>query len=43
MYAIAVVIGAPDPSLRMSQPYMALPALADAAQADPLQAALDAV
>lgn len=40
---MAVVIGAPDPSLRMSQPHMALPALTDAAQADPLQAALDAV
>ncbi|MDX3548342.1 hypothetical protein PV729_45885 [Streptomyces europaeiscabiei] len=42
-YTMAVVIGAPDPSLRMSQPHMALPALADAAHADPLQAALDAV
>ncbi|MDX3635639.1 hypothetical protein PV728_36385 [Streptomyces europaeiscabiei] len=42
-YTMAVVIGAPDPSLRMSQPHMALPALTDAAQADPLQAALDAV
>ena len=42
-YTMAVVIGAPDPSLRMSQPHMALPALVDAAHADPLQAALDAV
>ncbi|MFD3621271.1 hypothetical protein ACFWWT_39920 [Streptomyces sp. NPDC058676] len=42
-YTMAVGIGAPDPSLRMSQPHMALPALVDAAQADPLQAALDAV
>ncbi|MFE7764693.1 hypothetical protein [Streptomyces sp. NPDC057438] len=42
-YAMAVVFGAPDPALRMSQPHMALPALVDAAGADPLQAALDAV
>lgn len=42
-HTMAVVFGAPDPSLRMSQPHMALPALTDAAQADPLQAALDAV
>ncbi|WP_406351061.1 hypothetical protein OHB56_00830 [Streptomyces sp. NBC_01635] len=36
-------LGEPDPSLRMSQPHMALPALLGAAEADPLQAALDAV
>ncbi|MFJ1666143.1 hypothetical protein ACIOK4_07080 [Streptomyces bottropensis] len=40
---MTIVFGAPDPSLRMSQPHMALPALTDAAGADPLQAALDAV
>ncbi|MFJ3307444.1 hypothetical protein ACIPSA_30985 [Streptomyces sp. NPDC086549] len=40
---LKVTIGAPDPSLRMSQPHMALPALTGAAEADPLQAALDAV
>ncbi|MEV4591111.1 hypothetical protein [Streptomyces chartreusis] len=38
-----VTIGEPDPSLRVSQPHMALPALLGAAEADPLQAALDAV
>ncbi|MEU2589097.1 hypothetical protein ABZ612_41195 [Streptomyces avermitilis] len=42
-YALTVTIGAPDPSLRMSQPHMAVPALLGAAEADPLQAALDAV
>lgn len=42
-HSMAVVFGTPDPSLRMSQPHLALPALTDAAQADPLQAALDAV
>jgi hypothetical protein len=42
-YAMAVTIGAPDPSLRMSQPHMALPAVTGAAEADPLRAALDAV
>ncbi|EMF56254.1 MULTISPECIES: hypothetical protein [Streptomyces] len=41
--AWAFVFGAPDPSLRMPQPHMAVPALADAAHSDPLQAALDAV
>ncbi|ATW52222.1 hypothetical protein CGZ69_35145 [Streptomyces peucetius subsp. caesius ATCC 27952] len=40
---LRVTIGAPDPSLRMSQPHMAVPALLGAAEADPLQAALDAV
>ncbi|MFF8096165.1 hypothetical protein [Streptomyces sp. NPDC016675] len=38
-----VTFGEPDPSLRMSQPHMALPALLGAAEPDPLQAALDAV
>ncbi|MFI1801503.1 hypothetical protein ACH427_29765 [Streptomyces sp. NPDC020379] len=38
-----LTIGAPDPNLRMSQPHMAIPALLGAAEADPLQAALDAV
>ncbi|MGW3631738.1 hypothetical protein ACWD7F_16480 [Streptomyces sp. NPDC005122] len=42
-YAMAVTFGAPDPSLRMSRPHMALPAVAGAAEADPLRAALDAV
>ncbi|MGZ3096911.1 hypothetical protein [Streptomyces sp. H72] len=42
-YAVMVTFGEPDPSLRMSQPHMALPALLAAAEADPLQAALDAV
>ncbi|MET8021166.1 hypothetical protein [Streptomyces decoyicus] len=40
---LKVTIGEPDPSLRMSQPHMAAPALFGAAEADPLQAALDAV
>jgi len=38
-----VKVGAPDPSLRVSQPHMALPAVTGAAEAAPLQAALDAV
>ncbi|WP_393100800.1 hypothetical protein [Streptomyces sp. LN325] len=42
-HAMAVTVGAPDPSLRMSQPHMALPAVTGAAEADPLRAALDAV
>ncbi|MFF4602604.1 hypothetical protein ACFY12_07595 [Streptomyces sp. NPDC001339] len=42
-YTVKLTIGEPDPSLRMSQPHMALPALLDAAETDPLQAALDAV
>lgn len=42
-YTLTVTIGAPDPSLRISQPHMAIPALLGAAEADPLQAALDAV
>jgi hypothetical protein len=41
--AMRVTLGRPDPSLRMSQPHMALPALLAAAGADPLRAALDAV
>nr|QIY67890.1 hypothetical protein HEP85_42350 [Streptomyces sp. RPA4-2] len=40
---MAVTVGAPDPSLRMSQPHLALPAVTGAAEADPLRAALDAV
>ncbi|WP_461086063.1 hypothetical protein [Streptomyces deserti] len=40
---MTIRVGAPDPSLRMSQPHMAVPALLGAAEADPLQAALDAV
>ncbi|MFF8232102.1 hypothetical protein [Streptomyces caelestis] len=39
----AFTMGRPDPSLRMSQPHMALPAVTGAAEPDPLQAALDAV
>ncbi|MET9686627.1 hypothetical protein [Streptomyces coeruleorubidus] len=39
----AFTIGRPDPSLRMSQPHMALPAVTGAAEPDPLRAALDAV
>ena len=35
--------GLPGPTLPVSQPHMALPALMGAAEADPLQAALDAV
>ncbi|MFF7794729.1 hypothetical protein [Streptomyces sp. NPDC007991] len=42
-YAMAVTFGPPDPSLRMSQPHMALPAVTGAAEPDPLRAALDAV
>ncbi|MFP3986061.1 hypothetical protein U9R90_00850 [Streptomyces sp. E11-3] len=42
-FTVEVRLGEPDPSLRMSQPHMALPALLGAAEADPLQAALDAV
>lgn len=42
-HTLQATIGEPDPSLRMSQPHMALPALLGAAEADPLQAALDAV
>jgi hypothetical protein len=42
-HTLMIRIGAPDPSLRMSQPHMAVPALLGAAEADPLQAALDAV
>ncbi|MEU0249886.1 hypothetical protein ABZ192_37375 [Streptomyces sp. NPDC006235] len=42
-YVMAVTFGPPDPSVRMSQPHMALPAVTDAAGPDPLRAALDAV
>ncbi|MEV5357744.1 hypothetical protein [Streptomyces sp. NPDC052693] len=42
-YALAVTVGAPDPSLRMSQPDLALPAVPAAAGPDPLRAAVDAV
>ncbi|MGW0825997.1 hypothetical protein [Streptomyces sp. NPDC002845] len=42
-YTAVITTGPPDPSLRMSQPHMAVPAVTDAAEADPLQAALDAV
>ncbi|MFE1794812.1 hypothetical protein ACFW9L_01455 [Streptomyces sp. NPDC059517] len=42
-YGVMVTMGPPDPSLRVSQPHMALPAVTGAAEADPLQAALDAV
>ncbi|CAL9328550.1 hypothetical protein SUDANB126_00029 [Streptomyces sp. enrichment culture] len=42
-YTMRITFGEPDPALRMSQPHMALPALFGAAEADPLQAALDAV
>ncbi|WP_244204133.1 hypothetical protein [Streptomyces africanus] len=42
-YAMAVTFGPPDPSVRMSQPHMALPAVSGAAEPDPLRAALDAV
>ncbi|MFI9833331.1 hypothetical protein ACIHIX_37230 [Streptomyces sp. NPDC051913] len=40
---MAVTIGAPEPSRRISQPHMALPAVTGAAESDPLRAALDAV
>ncbi len=42
-YALMVRVGELDPSLRMSPPHMAVPAVLGAAEADPLQAALDAV
>ncbi|WP_186319108.1 hypothetical protein [Streptomyces sp. SAJ15] len=42
-YVVMATAGRPAPSLPMSQPHMALPALLDAAETDPLQAALDAV
>ncbi|MFF3000798.1 hypothetical protein ACFVTC_40625 [Streptomyces sp. NPDC057950] len=42
-HTTAVTVGAPDPSSRMSQRHMALPAVTAAAQADPLRAAVDAV
>lgn len=40
---VMFTIGRPDPSLRISQPHMALPAVTAAAEPDPLRAALDAV
>ncbi|MER6028764.1 hypothetical protein [Streptomyces sp. NPDC001851] len=43
IHTMRVTIGEPDPSVRFSQPHMAIPALLAAAEADPLQAALDAV
>ncbi|MET9559204.1 hypothetical protein [Streptomyces tauricus] len=42
-YSVSVTTGSPDPSLRVSQPHMALPAVTGAAEPDPLRAALDAV
>ncbi|MGW3208131.1 hypothetical protein [Streptomyces sp. NPDC001135] len=42
-YTVRVTMGEPDPSLRFSQPHMAIPALLAAAGPDPLRAALDAV
>ncbi|MFI6808849.1 hypothetical protein ACIBO6_28195 [Streptomyces luteogriseus] len=41
--AAMITIGRPDPSLRISQPHMALPAVTAAAEPDPFRAALDAV
>lgn len=42
-YAVVSRIGSPDRPRPVSQPYMAIPALFAAAEADPLRAALDAV
>ncbi|MER6566113.1 hypothetical protein ABT288_07930 [Streptomyces sp. NPDC001093] len=42
-YTIWATIGEPVPSLPVSQPHMAVPALLGAAEPDPLRAALDAV
>jgi len=42
-HATTVGFGPPDPSVRVSQPHMALPAVTAAARTDPLRAALDAV
>ncbi|MEU9990986.1 hypothetical protein AB0E10_30160 [Streptomyces sp. NPDC048045] len=42
-YRLVATLGEPDRSLPISQPHMAVPALLGAAEADPLQAALDAV
>ncbi len=39
---VMISIGRPDPSLRISQPHAALPAVTGAAESDPLQAAFDA-
>jgi hypothetical protein len=40
---VMISIGRPDPSLRISQPHAALPAVTGAAESDPLQAAFDAM
>ncbi|MFC8143933.1 hypothetical protein ACFUKV_19715 [Streptomyces paradoxus] len=42
-YSLLVSFGPPDPSLRISQPHAALPAVTGAAEPDPLRAAVDAV
>ncbi|WP_225100134.1 hypothetical protein [Streptomyces sp. CoH27] len=42
-YKLWATIGAPGPSLPVSQPHMVLPALLGAGESDPLRAALDAV
>ncbi|MGW7522453.1 hypothetical protein [Streptomyces sp. NPDC054783] len=42
-YTVWVTIGEPGPSLPVSQPHMAVPALLAVAEPDPLRAALDAV
>ncbi|MFI2635332.1 hypothetical protein ACH5A2_33905 [Streptomyces collinus] len=42
-YGLFVGFGPPDPSLRISQPHAALPAVTGAAARDPLRAAVDAV
>jgi hypothetical protein len=42
-YGLFVSFGPPDPSLRISQPHAALPAVTGAAARDPLRAAVDAV
>lgn len=42
-YTVWVTMGEPRPSLPVSQPHMAVPALLGAADPDPLRAALDAV
>ncbi|MFI8891435.1 hypothetical protein [Streptomyces paradoxus] len=42
-YGLFVGFGPPDPSLRISQPHAALPAVTGAAEPDPLRAAVDAV
>ncbi|MER5834328.1 hypothetical protein ABT116_26675 [Streptomyces sp. NPDC002130] len=42
-YGLLVSFGPPDPSLPVSQPHAALPAVTGAAEPDPLRAAVDAV